>query len=53
MEEAMRFSYWANTPQFAGEVGGKYLLKEFGYDEKDAEAIMQDSTRNGGMGGGI
>lgn len=53
LEEAQRFSLWAMTPQFAGEVGGKYLLKEFGYDEDDAEAIMQDSTRNGGMGGAI
>lgn len=53
LEEAQRFSLLAMTPQFAGEVGGKYLLKEFGYDEDEADAIMVDPTRNGGMGGGM
>lgn len=51
LEEAQRFALWANTPQFAGEVGGKYLLKEFGYDEKDADDIMKDPSRNSGLGG--
>lgn len=51
LEEAQRFAMWANTPQFAGEVGGKYLLKEFGYDEDDADAIMKDPSRNNGLGG--
>jgi hypothetical protein len=53
MEEAQRFSLFANTPQFAGEIGGQYLLKEFGYSEKEAKAIMQDPTRGGGLGGGM
>jgi hypothetical protein len=53
MEEAQRFATYANTPQFAGEVGGQYLLKEFGYSEKEANAIMTDPTRNGGLGGGL
>ena len=53
LEEAQRFSMYANTPQFAGEVGGQYLLKEFGYSEKEAKAIMSDPSRNGGMGGGL
>jgi hypothetical protein len=53
LEEAQRFAMFANTPIFAGEVGGQYLLKEFGYSEKEAKAIMTDPTRNGGLGGGM
>ena len=53
LEEAQRFNLWANTPQFAGEVGGQYLLKEFGYSEKEAKAIMSDPSRGGGLGGMI
>lgn len=53
LEEAQRFQYYAMTPQFAGEVGGKYLLKAFDFNEKEAEAIMTDPTRNGGLGSGM
>jgi hypothetical protein len=53
LEQAQEFAYWANTPQFAGEVGGKYLLKRYGYDSQDAEDIMSDPSRNGGFGGGM
>jgi hypothetical protein len=53
LEEAQRFTMFANTPQFAGEIGGQYLLKEFGYSEKEAKSIMQDPTRGNGLGGGM
>lgn len=53
LEEAQRFALLAVTPQFAGEVGGKFLLRELDYSEKEADSIMQDSSRNGGAGGMI
>jgi hypothetical protein len=51
-EEARRFQLYAMTPQFAGELGGQYLLKEFGYSDEEAKLIMSDPTRGGGLGGG-
>lgn len=53
LEEAQRFQLLGMTPQFAGEVGGQFLLKELGYSEKEAAAIMLDSSRNSGMGAGM
>lgn len=53
LEQAQEFALWANTPQFAGEKGGAALLKRFGYSEEEANEIMADSSRNGGMGGMI
>lgn len=49
VEEAQRFALLAMTPQFAGEVGGKFLLREIGYDEDEAESIMTDPSRDGGL----
>jgi hypothetical protein len=49
LEDAQRFALLAMTPQFGGEVGGQFLLKELGYSEKEAAAIMLDSSRNAGM----
>jgi hypothetical protein len=49
VEAAQRFALLAMTPQFAGEVGGKFLLREIGYDDDEAESIMTDPSRNGGL----
>lgn|GEM_PF-3082211 len=53
LEEAQRFSLFANSPQFAGEIGSRFLLKEFGYSEAEAKSIAEDPTRNGGLGGAV
>lgn len=53
LEEAQRFQLLAMTPQFAGETGGQFLLRELGYSEEEAKDIMMDASRNGGAGGMI
>lgn len=51
MEEGQRIALLGQMPQFAGDVGGAWLLRQLDIPADEAEQIMKDPTRNGGFGG--
>lgn len=51
MEEGQRIALLGQMPQFAGDVGGAWLLQQLDIPAEKAEEIMKDPTRNGGLGG--
>lgn len=53
LEEAQRVATLGQMPQFAGEIGGEWLLRQLEIPEDQAKAIMEDPTRNGGLGAGM
>ena len=50
MEEGQRIALLGQMPQFAGDVGGAWLLQQLDIPAEKAEEIMKDPTRNGGLG---
>ena len=51
MEERQGIALLGQMPQFAGDVGGAWLLQQLDIPAEKAEEIMKDPTRNGGLGG--
>lgn len=51
MEEGQRIALLGQMPQFAGDVGGAWLLQQLDIPAEKALEIMKDPTRNGGLGG--
>ncbi|MCK9570940.1 phage portal protein [Candidatus Pacearchaeota archaeon] len=50
LEEAQRIATLGQMPQFQGEIGGAWLLRQLEIPEDQAKAIMEDPTRNQGGG---
>jgi len=51
LEEGQRVALLGQMPQFAGDVGGAWLLQQLDISAEKADEIMKDPTRNGGFGG--
>lgn len=52
-EEAQRIAMLGQMPQFAGDVGGAWLLEQLDIAPEKALEIMKDPSRNSGLGGMI